>query len=412
MVTSLHFSRHNRSKDTEMAEGEPALAGDPSPRADAEAEPVSSEGPQVCVYGSCYRSHPWRAALVLGVSCICPLRVTVETHAGRARLCTTACGADKGRPADKGYELLLAIQSTLTPKVLKQFGWNAYVQVGARVVPEGVGSIDDAFVHDSMEGTPKPAAAGSSLPEASPRPTGDSQLIPSDDDSQTEGSDDDSDGDESSAFPGNSENEVKAPLQARNRPIVQTRVAASAGNDEPSTRSNGPAKGSAQAPPPPAWAEDCDRMEVDDAESEVPRAFGERAGNPAFVLAEHALRAAEEVRLAGNDAFFAGRFEEAQELYKVAGRHLETASNLESPADLAVPGYSARKLECTEKSKLNLAACRIKLGDYPGCIEACQEILKVAPGSVKVACLSVCAYVRVSACAFAFAFACPCPCIC
>ena len=76
----------------------------------------------------------------------------------------------------------------------------------------------------------------------------------------------------------------------------------------------------------------------------MPRTYGERASGP-FILAEHALRAAEEVRVVGNDAFFAGDFEKAQELYKVAGRHLEAAADIETPDDLGVPGYAAARRE-------------------------------------------------------------------
>ena len=127
---------------------------------------------------------------------------------------------------------------------------------------------------------------------------------------------------------------------------------------------SGPVKGSVQAPPPPAWAAQGTAEQDKNGNGthhNIPRAYGERAEGAPFVLAEHALRAAEEVRLAGNDAFFAGQFEKAQELYRTAGRHLESASALEGPTDLAITGYIARKLECTEKSKLNLAACRIKV---------------------------------------------------
>jgi hypothetical protein len=43
--------------------------------------------------------------------------------------------------------------------------------------------------------------------------------------------------------------------------------------------------------------------------------------------------------------------------------------------------YEGNKQECIEKSKLNIAACCIKLDDHMGCIGACQEILNVSPAS-------------------------------
>ena len=268
--------------------------------------------------------------------------------------------------------------------------------------------MDHAFVHDTTEyGTPQNGAGMSA-----------SHVIPSDDSRTDEEEDLTSTG---TAPPESEHGAVDESVQQDSR---------AAAEDVPGVPSSAPAKGpfkgSAAPPPPPAWAqpppstrsgESCNAEEVTKPEeTDVPRAYGERAENVPFVLAEHALRAAEEVRLAGNDAFFAGRFEEAQvlvlvlpcpcllacsdacahaplsppsipshqELYKVAGRHLQSATDLETAQDLAEPGYPARKLECIEKSKLNLAACRIKLGDYMGCIDACNDILAFAPSSVKV----------------------------
>lgn len=222
--------------------------------------------------------------------------------------------------------------------------------------------MDDAFVNETAEhGTPKPGDAGDNA----------SCLI------QSDGSDTDEGPDTEGAFPtpfttkafnAASPASSDATSEATASPSP-SEISPSDGNPvvkemlKPGATS-GPVKGSVQAPPPPAWA--AQRTAEQDKNGNgthhnIPRAYGERAEGAPFVLAEHALRAAEEVRLAGNDAFFAGHFEKAQELYRTAGRHLESASALEGPTDLAITGYIARKLECTEKSKLNLAACRIKV---------------------------------------------------
>ena len=244
-----------------------------------------------------------------------------------------------------------------------------YVQVDARAVESE--DMDTAFVNDTaVHGTPRTAEkSGFSA----------SHLIQSDD-SET----DEELGPASPAPPFEcAEKEEEKPMLDVKPPPPRVPTRMSAGAADAASSSG--AKGSSRAPPPPTWAAPCVGGNAAEraAGNCEPLAYGERAAGALFVLAEHALRAAEEVRLAGNDAFFAGRFEEAQELYKVAGRHLKSATGLENPIDLAVPGYAARKLECTEKSKLNLAACRIKLGDYIGCIAACNEILNVAPNSVK-----------------------------
>lgn len=247
------------------------------------------------------------------------------------------------------------------------FGSNMYVQVDAQ--PLESEDMDNAFVNETtVHGTPSAGAAGASA----------SHLIQSDD-SET----DEELPQSPPPDPPCSEEEEEKPLQdvKPQPPRVPTRMSAGAQNAAASAG----AKATAGSPKPPTWAtrKVPSWASSEEAGNDVPLAYGERAPEAPFVLAEHALRAAEEVRLAGNDAFFASRFEEAQQLYKVAGRHLESATDLENPVDLAVPGYAARKLECTEKSKLNLAACRIKLGDYVGCIAACNEILHVAPHSVK-----------------------------
>jgi len=258
-----------------------------------------------------------------------------------------------------------------SPLSIKPCGWNMFVQVEAH--PVGDEGMDDAFVHETAElGTPldMPSAAAPHIIDSE-----------SDTDGGPEETDED---DERAAAPSTcAGDEEEKPM-----PDVKP-----AGPSVPARVSPG-AKATASPLPPPAWASStpadsggnaagAGAGRGDEADCQVPRKYGERAASAPFVMADHALRAAEEVRLAGNDSFFAGRFEEAQELYKVAGRHLNSATALEEAADLAVPGYLARKLECTEKSKLNLAACRIKLGDYVGCIAACNEILIVAPNSVK-----------------------------
>ena len=228
--------------------------------------------------------------------------------------------------------------------------------------------MDDAFVNETAEhGTPKPGDAGDNA----------SCLI------QSDGSDTDEGPDTEGAFP------TPFTTKAFNAASPASSDATSEATASPATcveedgdeiskpdgnpvikemlkpgATSGPVKGSVQAPPPPAWAAQSTAEQDKNGNGthhNIPRAYGERAEGAPFVLAEHALRAAEEVRLAGNDAFFAGQFEKAQELYRTAGRHLESASALEGPTDLAIPGYIARKLECTEKSKLNLAACRIKV---------------------------------------------------
>jgi len=88
------------------------------------------------------------------------------------------------------------------------------------------------------------------------------------------------------------------------------------------------------------------------------------------------LEVAKRKKEEGNELYKKGKFQKANKKYKKAVRFFENDANLKEDQKKIAESL---KIPCY----LNIAACKLKIGDYQDVIKNCDDVLKVQPDNVK-----------------------------